>query len=124
RNAVRRRDGTRLDVKAGKLQLVFHRVHDFHADIDGVSNRLLIPVEIAEGHRSFLEAEYDPVRLLDFLKRPGQLACVRRDGEQDNGKHGQWQTHYGGPHRAVNGLQRLDGWSIAATVVDQPSLLN
>src|SRR5215207_5886710 len=34
----------------GEVELVLNCVHDFHADIDGVSNRLLIPIEIAEGH--------------------------------------------------------------------------
>ncbi len=101
-NAIGGSDRERFDAHIGNVDFALHRVDDPHADIDGISNRLLVTVEIAEGHRGFLNAENDPVGLLDLLECSREFAGVCGRGDQGNSKQGQWQAHHGEPHRIVN----------------------
>src|SRR5258705_8317405 len=92
-NSIGRRHWKRLNDDIGDVEFTLNRVHDFQADIDGISDHLLIAIQIAERYRGFLDAEDDFVRLLDLLERSAQFGCVGRDGHQGGCNQDRWQAH-------------------------------
>ena len=89
RDAVRRGHRDVIDRDVGHAELLLYGVDDLEADIHGEADRLLVAIEIAEGHRGFLIAQRDLFGFLDLLKRAREIFGGRCAGKtsdsQENG---------------------------------------
>ena len=77
RDAGRRGDRVELDLELRQLQVRLHRVDDLQADLHRVADRLLVVVEVGEGHRGVAVADGDRAVSLIFARVPVRsCACA------------------------------------------------